>query len=117
MGAQTFQAAQSYAEKAFLKSLFKLSTGEPDTETVMQATQEAPKKKKVEKLSETVSKSTMDKLCKELLEIGSKQDLASWVEDNSGVLSKMREDHQDYVRRAYAIRQGEIKEISETNKK
>jgi hypothetical protein len=37
LGPQTFQAAQSYAEKAFLKSLFKLPTGDLDLDGMPQA--------------------------------------------------------------------------------
>jgi hypothetical protein len=36
-GAQTFQAAQSYAEKAYLRSLFKLPTGDMDPDSMPQA--------------------------------------------------------------------------------
>ena len=35
-GPQTFQAAQSYAEKAFLRSLFKLPTGDMDLDSMPQ---------------------------------------------------------------------------------
>jgi hypothetical protein len=34
MGAQTFQGAQSYADKAYQKGLFKFSTGEPEQEAL-----------------------------------------------------------------------------------
>lgn len=41
-GPQTFQAAQSYAEKAYLRSLFKLPTGDMDLDSLAQAdTEEA----------------------------------------------------------------------------
>lgn len=36
-GPQTFQAAQSYAEKAYLRSLFKLPTGDMDLDSMPQA--------------------------------------------------------------------------------
>lgn len=36
-GAQSFQAAQSYAEKAYLRSLFKLPTGDMDLDSMPQA--------------------------------------------------------------------------------
>ena len=36
-GPQTFQAAQSYAEKAFLRSLFKIPTGDMDLDSAPQA--------------------------------------------------------------------------------
>lgn len=36
-GAQTFQAAQSYAEKSYLRSLFKLPTGDMDLDGMPQA--------------------------------------------------------------------------------
>jgi ERF superfamily len=36
-GSQTFQAAQSYAEKAYLRSLFKLPTGDMDLDGMPQA--------------------------------------------------------------------------------
>lgn len=36
-GAQTFQAAQSYAEKAYLRSLFKLPTGDMDLDGMPQS--------------------------------------------------------------------------------
>lgn len=36
-GPQTFQAAQSYAEKAYLRSLFKLPTGDMDLDAMPQA--------------------------------------------------------------------------------
>ena len=39
-GAQTFQAAQSYAEKSFLRSLFKLPTGDMDLDGMPQADNE-----------------------------------------------------------------------------
>ena len=39
-GAQTFQAAQSYAEKAFLRSLFKIPTGDHDLDSMPQADNE-----------------------------------------------------------------------------
>ncbi len=52
-GPQTFQAAQSYAEKAFLRSLFKLPTGDMDLDSMPQAETEedqndilAPRKRK-----------------------------------------------------------------------
>mgnify|MGYP001419002761 CR=1 FL=1 len=35
-GAQTFQAAQSYAEKSFLRSLFKMPTGDMDLDSMPQ---------------------------------------------------------------------------------
>ena len=37
LGPQSFQAAQSYAEKAFLRSLFKLPTGDMDLDSIKQA--------------------------------------------------------------------------------
>jgi hypothetical protein len=40
LGAQTFQAAQSYAEKAFLRSLFKLPTGDMDLDSMPQGESE-----------------------------------------------------------------------------
>src|SRR5690606_40790208 len=41
-GPQTHQAAQSYAEKAFLRSLFKIPTGDMDLDSLPQAeTEEA----------------------------------------------------------------------------
>lgn len=39
-GAQTFQAAQSYAEKAYIRSLFKLPTGDVDLDSMPQADDE-----------------------------------------------------------------------------
>jgi len=39
-GAQTFQAAQSYAEKAYLRSLFKIPTGDVDLDSMPQADNE-----------------------------------------------------------------------------
>jgi hypothetical protein len=39
-GAQTFQAAQSYAEKAFMRSLFKIPTGDMDLDSMPQADNE-----------------------------------------------------------------------------
>lgn len=39
-GAQTFQAAQSYAEKAYMRSLFKLPTGDMDLDGMPQADNE-----------------------------------------------------------------------------
>lgn len=39
-GPQTFQAAQSYAEKAYLRSLFKLPTGDMDLDSLPQAESE-----------------------------------------------------------------------------
>jgi len=39
-GPQTFQAAQSYAEKAYLRSLFKLPTGDMDLDSMPQADNE-----------------------------------------------------------------------------
>ncbi len=39
-GPQTFQAAQSYAEKSFLRSLFKLPTGDMDLDSLPQADNE-----------------------------------------------------------------------------
>jgi hypothetical protein len=53
LGPQTFQAAQSYAEKAYLRSLFKLPTGDMDLDSMPQAETEeeqndllAPRKRK-----------------------------------------------------------------------
>lgn len=42
MGAQTFMAAQSYCEKTFLRSLFKLPTGDLDLDAL--PTEETPRK-------------------------------------------------------------------------
>lgn len=39
-GAQTFQAAQSYAEKSYLRSLFKVPTGDMDLDSMPQADSE-----------------------------------------------------------------------------
>ncbi len=36
-GPQTFQAAQSYAEKAYLRSLFKIPTGDMDLDSLAQS--------------------------------------------------------------------------------
>ena len=69
-GAQTFQAAQSYAEKAFLRSLFKLPTGDMDLDAMPQGDTEedmialnAPAKRKS---SSAAKKDGTDKLFNEI---------------------------------------------------
>jgi hypothetical protein len=46
MGPQTFQGGQSYCEKAFLKGLFKLNTGEPEQEALPGGSTADPEAKK-----------------------------------------------------------------------
>lgn len=69
-GPQTFQAAQSYAEKAFLRSLFKLATGDMDLDAMPQSETEEgqmdlaqPRKKKS---SSAAKKDGSDKLFNEV---------------------------------------------------
>ena len=42
LGPQTFQAAQSYAEKSWLRSLFKIATGDMDLDGLPQDTEDGP---------------------------------------------------------------------------
>lgn len=106
MGAQTFQAAQSYAEKAFLKNLFKLSTGEPDTESVLEATQhEAPKKKAAKsKMSDDASETAAFDIVASLNEYAwplSPEDKESWTEKWAPTIDSLTEVDKTTVRNAF----------------
>lgn len=105
MGAQTFQAAQSYAEKAFLKNLFKLSTGEPETESVLQATQEAPKKKATKKkLDADTSGILATNIINTLADLKqplSPEDKEAWTEKWAPDIDALTEDDKTIVREAF----------------
>lgn len=105
MGAQTFQAAQSYAEKAFLKNLFKLSTGEPDTESVLEATQEAPKKKTGKKALDAIdSLNLADTIMRSLADLEwplSPEDKEAWTEKWAPKIETLHEDDKTTVRNAF----------------
>lgn len=110
MGAQSFQAAQSYAEKAYLKSLFKLSTGEPDTESVLQADQGAPRTgAKERKLTEAASKKFLDRAAKLFEELEDPAELHFWVTDNASMVRQMTDDHAALLRSAYSERMAALK--------
>jgi len=112
-GTQTFHAAKSYAQKTFLRGLFKISTGELDldaTEKVDAVQEQAPakagkptkaekakpldpfesEKKKAEILDEIAKLKPMDAEASEFF-------VMKWA----GIIETLRPHHADEVRKAY----------------
>ncbi len=91
-GAQTFQAAQSYAEKSYLRSLFKLPTGDVDLDSMPQSDTEegmvalsAPAKRKS---SSSAKKDGTDKVFNEI-----RRDIAT--ANGADHLRYLREHHAE----------------------
>lgn len=66
-GPQTFQGAQSYATKAFLKSFFLLTTGEPDQESLVPAPEDKKKPKAAQELTGKASHAKCMQILEDLM--------------------------------------------------
>lgn len=107
-GPQSSQAAQSYVEKAIIKSLFKLPTGEPDVESIEVSMGAEPKKKAQAKTAApAASKKSADEMIKELVDQKPKdgpvppeaQD--AWTEKWSAEIDTLTDADKDRVREAF----------------
>ncbi len=112
-GTQTFHAAKSYAQKTFLRGLFKISTGELDldaTEKVDAVQDQAPAKPskatKAEKQaqldpaqSERKHREILDEIAK--LKPMSPEAAELFVTKWASVIETLRPHHADEVRKAY----------------
>ena len=76
-GPQAYASAQSYAEKYFLRQLFKIPTGEKDADA-HEKTVLPDIKPQVEKLSDDESRQLMEAAILDLDHVGSREDLAEW---------------------------------------
>jgi hypothetical protein len=112
MGPQTFQGGQSYCEKAFLKGLFKLNTGEPEQEAVAGGSIADDKggkgKKAAPKAAEPFDEFESERRFQELAQFLSEQTgFDAQAQDDfstkhSADIQRLRPHHADSVRKAFA---------------
>jgi len=110
MGPQSFQAAQSYCEKAFYKSLYKLDTGEPDQESEQpgeDANRSDSKKKaapKVEPMSDADSKRAKDDLVASISRLKTPldgQEAEDWAQKYGATIDRLTHADKVIVREAF----------------
>lgn len=104
-GPQAFGSAMSYAEKYFLRSLFKVPTGEEDADAeaqdgVPQVTAQRPAKGQ-QQPEEAKHKAWVRKALGELLAMRSKHDMDEWEKANQPALEKLQKvaqkDYDDFM--------------------
>jgi hypothetical protein len=111
-GPQAYASAQSYAEKYFLRQIFKVPTGEQDAdahskETLPDITPQ------VKQLDETASANLMDKVIDSLYEVTSLEELEDWKKANgSEVKRSLTKQHKDEVSKVFKEVEAKVKEAT-----
>lgn len=119
-GPQAYGSAQSYVEKYFLRSLFKVPTGEADADAdaqeglpKMSSERRAPPKRERPKapdmLSPDASAAALDIMLVSLTMAQTREDLHDWAKHNSETKARLTADDQRMVSDAFAARQNAIK--------
>lgn len=110
-GPQAYAAAQSFAEKYFIRQLFKVPTGEEDADADSQGKAQIPAGKKVNghKVSPETSAVARDAA---IMAIGMAQNLEilqSWGVDHKVEMDRMSADDVAEVRKAFKAKHDELK--------
>ena len=113
-GPQSYGAGISYVEKYFLRSLFKIPTGEQDADADAQeglpangrVIRRAPP---VEMMALEESRATRDLMINVLKMSESVRDLVNWGADNTAPISRLLEADRQIVRGAYADKMQSLK--------
>lgn len=109
-GPQAYASSQSYAEKYFLRQLFKIPTGEKDADAHETATL-PDVKPQVEKMSKEESKALMESALSDLDLVGNMEDLAGWrVAYGQNFKRSVMSEHLAEVTKKYREVEAKIKE-------
>lgn len=115
-GPQAYAAAQSYAEKYFLRQLFKIPTGEKEADADSQPKEAIPASKKSESHHKvSASNSAQDKQVA-LMAISMAQDIAAldkWAVDNKVEMDRLTDKDVAEVRLAFKAKHNELKQQKE----
>lgn len=107
-GAQTFQAAESYLQKTYLRALFKIPTGDLDLDAIpkeedVQAAKAKSKGKP--KLDEKASRAKANELLKVIKNFDRPVDQKTqleFVQEHGGDIETLLEEHKTEVRNAFS---------------
>lgn len=110
-GPQSYASAQSYAEKYFLRQLFKVPTGEADADAHEKVT--LPDiKPQVERLNEDESAELRDAAISELDAVTHVEDLADWKNSYGSEFKRsVTKEHLQEVTKKYREVEAKLKEI------
>jgi len=111
-GPQSYASAQSYAEKYFLRQIFKVPTGEQDADAHEKVTL-PDVKPQVKKLNTTESANLMDKAVDALYQVTSHEELEAWKKANgSEVKRSLLDEHKDEVTKVFKEVEAKLKEVA-----
>lgn len=111
-GPQSYASAQSYAEKYFLRQIFKVPTGEQDADAHEKVTL-PDVKPQVKKLNTTESANLMDKAVDALYQVTSYEELEAWKKSNgSEVKRSLLDEHKDEVTKVFKEVEAKLKEVA-----
>lgn len=119
-GPQAYGSAQSYVEKYFLRSLFKVPTGEADADADAQEGLPARSTSKIqprkpepapkpELLSEEDSDKAKELMLHALNMCATREELHDWARANSATKNRLTKEDQELVSSAFSVRQHAIK--------
>jgi hypothetical protein len=114
-GPQSYASAQSFAEKYFLRQIFKIPTGEADADSELKTTLPDIKpldvKPQVEKLSERESLALKDDAIALLNKVETEEDLAGWkAAQGTELKRKLHEEHTKEVTKRFREIEAKLKE-------
>lgn len=114
-GPQAYAAAQSFAEKYFMRQLFKIPTGEEEADADSQPRSQIPATKKTttpaaEAYPADASAQARDACLSIVTMAKTVSELRQWAVDNNAVLAKMLDADRDAVRKAYAEHEKVLKQ-------
>ena len=111
-GPQSYASAQSYAEKYFLRQIFKVPTGEQDADAHEKVTL-PDVQPQVKQLSVKDSEILKDKVIESLYEVTSNEDLETWKKENgSEVKRSLIKEHKDEVSKVFKEVEAQLKEVA-----
>lgn len=116
-GPQAYAAAQSFAEKYFIRQLFKVPTGEDDTDAdshgkapiPVTAPKRAPKAETVTLLSADESSRERDVLLKNLTLCTSSDEMLAWAQNTAHLRNKLHTADREALKAAYLDLQKSLK--------
>jgi len=111
-GPQSYASAQSYAEKYFLRQIFKVPTGEQDADAHEKVTL-PDVQPQVKKLNDNASKELMDKAIDQLFEVTSEEALELWKQNNGPEVKRsLLKEHAQEVTKVYKQVEAKLKEVA-----
>jgi len=109
-GPQSYASAQSYAEKYFLRQIFKVPTGEQDVDAHEKVTL-PDVQPQVKQLSAKDSEILKDDVINALYEVTTEEQLEEWKKANgSNVKRSMIKEHQNEVSKLFKEVEAKLKE-------